>query len=157
VDLYGDLYQDNVQTLSKIEEVRLIMHCLPSLLQLQEKLVQSNHELEVVRAAKQKCELGNEKLQKENQILRRNLSCVFRTAQLEIERKDAELKRLKQVSYSLLPHSCTPYLVLATKWQETQDTMKTREDLVRYMDQEHEWLETAAQVMPALNSSCITT
>jgi hypothetical protein len=35
------------------------------------------------------------KLTKENDILKRNISCLFKTAQLEIQRKDEEIARLR--------------------------------------------------------------
>jgi len=38
----------------------------------------------------------NEILSKENEILKRNISCIFRTAQLEIARKDKQIKELRE-------------------------------------------------------------
>lgn len=40
--------------------------------------------------------MQNKKLAEANQVLVRNISCLFKTAQLEVERKDAEIKDLRQ-------------------------------------------------------------
>ncbi len=43
-------------------------------------------------------------LQKERAVLVRNISCLFKTAQLEIERKDGEIKDLRaRVAAQQLP------------------------------------------------------
>jgi len=36
------------------------------------------------------------RLSKERETLVRNISCLFKTAQMEIQRKDAELKQLRE-------------------------------------------------------------
>jgi hypothetical protein len=36
------------------------------------------------------------KLQEENRVLEQNISCLFNTAKLELERKDKELKRFQE-------------------------------------------------------------
>jgi hypothetical protein len=53
-------------------------------------------ELDFLRTDNDQCKQKIQLLSKENEILKRNLSALFRTAQLEIQRKDEEIKRLRQ-------------------------------------------------------------
>lgn len=47
--------------------------------------------------------MQREELQAERAILLRNMSCIFKTAQLELQRKDEQLRELRQPRPGLPP------------------------------------------------------
>lgn len=86
-DLYGDLLTGHTEEgqghyRAKAEE-------LTSKLQAtEEQMQQLQTQLETTQAEQAR-------LVKERETLVRNISCLFKTAQLEIQRKDSELKQLR--------------------------------------------------------------
>lgn len=85
-----ELYDDLIQRAS---------HCAdfqdPIVGELRQALETKNQEVATLQGALEELKKKAEALQETEKVLIRNISCLFRTAKLEIARKDAEIKGLK--------------------------------------------------------------
>ncbi|KAH7276609.1 hypothetical protein KP509_39G014500 [Ceratopteris richardii] len=87
--LYDDLFED-------LEDGRAIIKT--SLHELEDRIKDLSNEAEELKAQVRNLQQENEGLSKQNEILTRNISCLFKTAQMEISRKDKQIKALQQES-----------------------------------------------------------
>ncbi|XP_065831233.1 protein bicaudal D-like [Oscarella lobularis] len=75
-DLYGDLREEDSQEVSYVE---------------------IKADLDAVKLEAARLRKENIVLKEQNVALKKNISCLYRTAKLEIERKDNEIRRLNQI------------------------------------------------------------
>ncbi|CAK0761022.1 hypothetical protein CVIRNUC_002821 [Coccomyxa viridis] len=86
-DLYGDLYAEE----SISHELKSLN--LEQLQQRVAELMKANRQLEQTL---QSVSAERNELRGENAVLIRNISCIFKTARMELDRKDQELHKLRQ-------------------------------------------------------------
>ncbi|KYR00547.1 hypothetical protein DLAC_02561 [Tieghemostelium lacteum] len=93
-DLYGDIKQtiessDDEGYKEKFKDLQLEIQ------QLTDRINKNELELKVSNENNLALKKDKEQLQKINEILMKNISCLFKTAQLEIQRKDKEIDNLR--------------------------------------------------------------
>lgn len=86
-DLYGDLVTGHTEEGQG--------HYRAAAEELTSKLQAKEEQMQQLQTQFEKSQAENANLTKERETLVRNISCLFKTAQLEIQRKDSELKQLK--------------------------------------------------------------
>ncbi|CAL8467621.1 g7159 [Coccomyxa elongata] len=86
-ELYGDLFaQDGAgEGLLPIQTA-----------ELRRRTEEQEAVIEELKARLEAAEAERDELREERETLVRNISCIFRTAQLELQRKDDQLKELRQ-------------------------------------------------------------
>eukprot|EP00890_Picochlorum_soloecismus_P004498 jgi/Picsp_1/5049/NSC_02412-R1_---NA--- len=90
-DIYGDLYTmegGSMREGSSLLQIRVS--------KLTQELNTKNLVLEKTQDHLKELQIEIGRLQEENKILEQNISCLFNTAKLELERKDKELKRFQE-------------------------------------------------------------
>lgn len=101
-DLYGDLVSTHTgeghgHLKAEVEELR-------------HQLQTQGQQLEQVQAELDEANAESARLSQERETLVRNISCLFKTAQMEIQRKDAELRQLRDMQKrhqqaAVVPHN----------------------------------------------------
>lgn len=87
-DLYGDLITGHAAEGQG--------HYRAETEELRSKLQAKEEDMQQLQAKLNKALAETARLSKERETLVRNISCLFKTAQMEIQRKDAELKQLRE-------------------------------------------------------------
>ncbi|DBA76549.1 TPA: hypothetical protein ACH3X2_008605 [Trebouxia sp. C0005] len=87
-DLYGDLITGHTEEGQG--------HFRAEAEELRSKLQTKEEDMQKLQAELDKALAETARLSKERETLVRNISCLFKTAQMEIQRKDAELKQLRE-------------------------------------------------------------
>lgn len=86
-DLYGDLLKGHTEEGQG--------HYRAEAEELKSKLQAKEQQMQQLQTALEGSQAETARLLKERETLVRNISCLFKTAQLEIQRKDSELKQLR--------------------------------------------------------------
>ncbi|KAI5060833.1 hypothetical protein GOP47_0023338 [Adiantum capillus-veneris] len=84
--LYEDLFED-------LEDGRAIIKT--SVHELEDRIKELSDDAETLRLQARNLQEKNDELSKQNEVLVRNISCLFKTAQMEIARKDKQIRSLQ--------------------------------------------------------------
>eukprot|EP00124_Ichthyophonus_hoferi_P001202 Ihof_evm12s57 gene=Ihof_evmTU12s57 len=68
----------------------------PDVMELRKNYNNTTNELERIKKELKKIQRENEGLEKMNIALKKNISCLYKTAKLEIDRKNEEIKILRE-------------------------------------------------------------
>ncbi|MCO5573283.1 hypothetical protein L7F22_027052 [Adiantum nelumboides] len=119
--LYEDLFED-------LEDGRAIIKT--SVHEMEERIKELRNEADQLSLRVRNLQEQNDKLVKQNEVLTRNISCLFKTAQMEIACKDKQIRSLQLESISVpapnhdTPNSQSSRGAVAGKWQPDTDVSR---------------------------------
>ncbi|GLJ17208.1 hypothetical protein SUGI_0298030 [Cryptomeria japonica] len=107
-ELYADLYED-------LEDGRQLPKT--SILQMEERISEITNQTQELQIEIETLRKQNHSLQRDKDVLIRNISCLFKTAQMEIARKNKQINDLRKEVSQLKTQESHPKSLMSTEAQ----------------------------------------